>query len=198
MTTFRKLSIVALSAVSVIAVSAALATGGKSDSTASILKDEKVAPFLNDASVVIYASGLAQGSLFQLRGAAGRAWFTRKGDGENWCDVAEMRLLAGDFGGDTVGISRTEPVVLIALNPAIATRLSQGQEIVSGEYDLLNVDQVAEHGLDGVDIVVAGSGSANGNYILNPGRSLLNDIFGASSTGNACEHDSAYAAIAVE
>lgn len=198
MTTFGKLSIVALTAVSVIAVSAALATGGKSDSTASILMDENVAPFVNDANAVIYASGLAEGSLFQLRGAAGPAWFTRKGEGDNWCDVAEMRLLTGDFGGDTVGISRTEPVVLIALNPEIATRLSLGQEIVSGDYDLLNVDQAAEHGLEGVDILVAGSGGADGNYILNPGRSLLNDIFGASSTGNACEHDSAYAAIAAE
>jgi hypothetical protein len=198
MKSFGKLSIVALTALLVIAVSAALATGGKTGSTASILKDEKVAPFVDDASAVIYASGLVEGSLFQLRGAAGRAWFTRKGDGDNWCDVAVVRLLAGDFGGNTVGISRTEPVVLIVLNPEIATRLSQGQEIVSGDFDLLNVDQVAEHGLSGVDILFAGSGRVDGNYILNPGRSLLNDIFGASSTGNVCEHDSAYAAIAEE
>jgi len=198
MKNLRKLSIVTLTALSAIAVSAVLATGGNAGSTASILKDEKVMPFLDDASAVIYASGLTVGSLFQLRGAAGRAWFTRKKDDDSWCDVANMRLLAGNFGGDTVGISRTEPIVLIVMNPEIATQLSQGQDIVSGDFNLLNIDEAAEHGLNKVDILFAGSGRSDGNYILNPGSSLLNDVFGASSTGNVCEHDSAYAAIAAE
>jgi hypothetical protein len=198
MTTLGKITIVTMTALSAFALSAVLATGGKADNTASILINEKVAPFVNNASAVIYAPGLAQGSLFQLRGAVGSAWFTRKNDANKWCDVADLRLLSGDFGGDTIGVLRTEPVVLIAMNPSIATRLSQGQDIVSGNYSLLDVEQAVGHGLDGVDILVAGSGYAEGNYILNPGRSLLSDIFGASSTSNICEHNSAYAAITAE
>ncbi len=85
-----------------------------------------------------------------------------------------------------------------SLNPAIANRLSSGQDVVTGDYRLLDLDQAEEHSLEGVDILVAGSGHIDGNYILNPGRSLLSDIFGTSSTGNACEHDSAYAAIAAQ
>jgi hypothetical protein len=198
MKTFGKVSIVALAAFSAITVSVAIATSGTADSSASILNDKNVAPYIKNASAVIYAPGLAQGTLFQLRGAVGSAWFTRKDVDGNWCDVSRMRLITGDFGGNTVGVSRSEPVVLIALNSAIASSLASGQDIVSGDFDLLDIDQAVVRGLDGVDILVAGSADVGNNYILNPGRSFLNDIFGASSTRNECKHDSAYSAIAAE
>ncbi len=195
MTLFGKTTIVTATVLSAVALSAASAIGGVADNTASILTQEEIAPFINDASAVIYAPGLAQGSLFRLRGAVGSAWFTRVDDSNNWCDVADMRLLSGDFGGNTVGVSRTEPVVLIALNPDIATRLSQGKDVVTDDYSLLSIEQAEEQGLAGIDILVAGSGSADGNFILNPGSNLLSDIFGTSSTGHTCEHNSAHAAI---
>lgn len=202
MTTLGKITIVTMTALSMFALSAALVIRGNAETRASMLTDEKVAPFINNASAVIYASGLTQGSLFQLRGAVGSAQFTRKNEDDNWCDVADMRLLYGDFGGDSIGASKTEPIILIALNPDIATRLSKGQDIMSEDYTLLHIeqalDQESEHDLGNIDILVAGSGGIEGNYILNPGRNLLSDIFGTSSTRNACKHKSAYAAITAE
>lgn len=190
--------IATMTGLSALVLLTALATGGKADNIASIIDDNKVAPFIKKASAVIYSSRMTQGTLFQLRGAVGTAWFTRKNENDNWCDVADMRLMSGDFGGDTIGVSKTKPVVLIALNPNIATRLSHGQDIVSEDYNLQNIEQVVANDLDGIDILVAGSAHAKGNYILNPGRNLLNDIFGASSTNKSCEHTTAYDAIMAE
>ncbi len=104
-------------------------------------------------------------------------------------------MCKGELGDDRVGVSRTEPVVLIVLSPTVADRLAQGQDVVSGDYHLLDNSQAAEHGVDGVDILVVGSAGTDSRYIMNPGRNLLSDVFGASTTGNACEHDSAHAAI---
>jgi hypothetical protein len=190
-----KVSILALAALPIIAVAAALTTDGNADKSASILSSDQVAPLVKNASAIIYAPGMAQGSLFRLRGAVGSAWFTRKDSTDNWCDVADMRLVAGDFGGNTIGVRRDDPVILIALNPVIANQLSQGQDVVSGDYAILDIEMAATHDLIGIDIVVAGSGHMEANYIMNPGSSLLNDIFGASSTDSNCEFDSAHAAI---
>jgi hypothetical protein len=196
MNTFGKISVVVLAAISTIAVSAALATSEKADNAASILNNKNVAPYMDKASAIIFAPELTQGSLFRLRGAGGPASFTRKGANDYWCDVADVRLLAGDFGGNTVGVSHTGPVVLIALNQVIAKQLSLGQDIVGDDYVFLDIDQAVEHGLDGVDMLVAGSGHVDRNYIVNPGSNMISDIVGTSSTGNSCQHVSAQAAIA--
>lgn len=198
MTILEKTTIVMMTGLLVLVLLTGLVTRGKADNIAAILEDEDLAPFIDSASAVIYAPSMTQGALFQLRGAVGSGWFTRKNENNYWCDVADIRLLTGDFGGDTVGVSQTEPVVLIALNSIIAKRLSRGQDIMSEDYILRDIEQVLASGVDEVDFLVVGSGGIKGNYILNPGRNILSDVFGASSTNNACMHNSAYAAIISE
>jgi hypothetical protein len=158
------------------------------------LSDERIVEYVNKASAIIYAPGLSRGSLFQMRGAFGRARFTRKSEDNLWCDVSPLRLLIGDFAGTSTGVSSTGSVVLLVTNPSIADKLANGMDIVSDNVSFLDVEKAPTHGLQGVDILVSGSASANSGFVLNPGSSILNDIFGASSVGNSCTHASAESA----
>ena len=159
------------------------------------LSDERIVEYVNKASAIIYAPSLSRGSLFRMRGAFGRAKFTRKAEDNLWCDVSPLRLLFGDFAGTSTGVSNTGSVVLLVINPSIADKLANGMDIVSENVSLLDVEKAPTHGLQGVDILVSGSASANSGFVLNPGSSILNDIFGASSVGNSCTHTSAETAL---
>lgn len=198
MTKFKKTTIAIGIIISVFALSSVFAPSGKADTIAAMLTGDKVAPFVKNASAIIYAPNLTRGTLFQLRGAVGTGWFTRKNGNNNWCDIAPLRILTGDFGGDSIAVSQTEPVVLIAINPDIATLLSQGQDIVTDDYILKNSEPVTGYDFSDIDILVVSAEQETGSFILNPGRNILNDIFGASSTSNACEQNSPHAAIIAE
>jgi hypothetical protein len=159
------------------------------------LSDDRIVEYVDKASAIIYAPSLSRGSLFQMRGAFGRARFTRKTEDNLWCDVSPLRLLFGDFSGTSTGISSTGPVVLLVINPSIADKLANGMDIVSENLSLLDIEEAPTHDLQGVDILVSGSASANSGFVLNPGSSILNDIFGASSVDNSCTHASAETAL---
>lgn len=64
----------------------------------------------------------------------------------------------------------------MVMNPAIADKLAQGNDIVGDDVTLVDIDKFSAHSLEGVDIVVAGAASANSGMILNPGRSILTGI----------------------
>jgi hypothetical protein len=188
--TITKMSVIALPLIFAIFSTGTIAADQSVD-----LSDKSIVDYVNKASAIIYAPSLSRGSLFQMRGAFGRARFTRKAEDNLWCDVSPLRLLFGDFSGTSTGVSSTGPVVLLVINPSIADKLANGIDIVSEDVSLLDVEMVPAHGLQGVDILVSGSASANSGFVLNPGSSILNDIFGASSVGNSCTHASAETAL---
>ena len=196
MNNFGRRSITFTSAMLTLIIFAAFTGNVKAGDQGALFGDEMVQRYLNTASAIIYVPNLTRGSLLQLRGAYGSAYFTRKAFDNSWCDAAPLRILFGDFDGMSSGISRTGSVVLMVMNPAIADKLAQGNDIVGDDVTLVDIDKFSAHSLEGVDIVVAGAASANSGMILNPGRSILNDIFGASSADNSCGHVSAVVALA--
>ena len=163
--------------------------------TDKTFSDAKTAVYAERASAVIYAPSLTRGSLFRLRGSAGRASFTRKGADGSWCDASPMRLLLGDFGGTSTGVSGTGPVLLFVMSPTVAAKLAQGSDVVDEDLNLLDIDQPYPDALQSVDIVVAGAASANSSLVLNPGRNILSDLFGASTSDGTCRHRSAEIAL---
>lgn len=182
-------------AIAALWISIAPFTGVKASDKNFEFSDERVLEYVNRASAIVYAPSMTQGSLLQMRGAFGSAIFTRKAADDSWCDAAPLRLLFGDFDGMSSGISSTGSIVLMVINPSIADKLARGQDIVSDNVTLLDIDMAQDQGLLGIDILVAGAASAESGLILNPGRSILNDIFGASSIDNSCGHVSAETAL---
>lgn len=195
MNNFRKRSITLKSAIVTLIISAALTGNVKAAAQSVKLSDERVLEYVNRANAIIYVPNLTRGSLLQMRGAFGSAYFTRKAADNSWCDAAPLRVLFGDFDGTSSGISSTKSVVLMVMKPVIADKLARGQDIVGDEVTLIDIDKVSTHSLEGVDIIVAGAASADSGVVLNPGRSILNDIFGASSVDNSCGHVSAEKAL---
>jgi len=183
------------SAIVALIISAAF-TGNVNAANKSVeFNDERVLEYVNRANAIVYVPSLTRGSLLQMRGAYGSAYFTRKAADNSWCDAAPLRILFGDFDGVSSGISSTGSVVLMVMKPVIADKLARGQDIVGDDVTLIDVENVSTHSLDGVDIIVAGAASAISGVVLNPGRSVLNDLFGASSVDNSCGHASAEKAL---
>ncbi|MEQ9326837.1 MAG: hypothetical protein RJQ21_06040 [Rhodospirillales bacterium] len=195
MNNFGRRSITFKSAMLTLIIFAAFTGNVKAGDQSALFGDEMVQRYVNTASAIIYVPNLTRGSLLQLRGAYGSAYFTRKALDNSWCDAAPLRILFGDFDGMSSGISRTGSVVLMVMNPAIADKLAQGDDIVGDDVTLVDINRISAHSLEGVDIVVAGAASANSGMVLNPGRSILNDLFGASSADNSCGHANAAEAL---
>jgi hypothetical protein len=188
-------TITIMSAITILLIIAVFSTRAIAADQTVNLNDEKIVEYVNKASAVIYAPSMSRGSLFRMRGAFGRAKFTRKTEDNLWCDVSPMRLLIGDFAGTSTGVSSAGSIILLVINPSIADKLANGMDIISDNVSLLDVEKVSTNGLQGVDILVSGSVSANSGFVLNPGDSILNDLFGASSVGNSCTHASAEIAL---
>ncbi len=195
MNSFNKPSIAIKLAIVTLVIFAAFIGNVKAADQGVKFSDERVLEYVNKASAIVYAPSLTRGSLLQMRGAFGSARFIRKADDNSWCDAAPLRLLFGDFSGISTGISSTDPVVLIVLNPSVADKLARGQDIVGDDITLLDIDGAVSGNLGGVDVIVAGAASAESGLVLNPGKNFLNDIFGASSVDNNCGHISAESAL---
>lgn len=188
-------TITIMAAIALLLIFAVFSTRAIAANQSVDLSDERIVEYVNKASAIIYAPSLSRGSLFRMRGAFGRAKFTHKAEDNLWCDVSPLRLLIGDFAGTSTAVSSTGSVVLLVINPSIADKLANGMDIVSDNVSLLDVEKAPTHGLEGVDILVSGSASASSGFVLNPGSSILNDIFGASSVGNSCTHANAESAL---
>lgn len=183
------------SVIATLLMTSVLIGSAKAADVHTTMGDEKIREYVGKARGIIYAPSLTQGSLLQMRGAFGRAYFTRKAEDNSWCDAAPLRMLFGDFDGTSLGISNPGSVVLMVISPFIADKLAKGQDVVGEDVTLLDIGMVPTEGLQGIDIIIAGSASAESGLILNPGRSILSDIFGASSVDNACGHVSAETAL---
>lgn len=195
MINFGRRSIPLKAAMIALIIYAAFTGSVKAGEQIALFGDEMVQKYVNTASAIIYVPKLTRGALLQMRGAYGSAYFTRKALDNTWCDAAPLRILFGDFDGVSSGISMTGSVVLIVMNPAVADKLTQGKDIVGDDVSLVDINNSSTHSLEGADIVVAGAASANSGMVLNPGRSILNDLFGASTADNSCGHMSAVEAL---
>lgn len=120
-----------------------------------------------------------EASLFQLHGYSGTGTARFRIDGQ--CHCMAIRLIAGDFGGRKVGINHSGPIRIWIKRSEIVQALYEGQDLVSQDFLVLAK-------LDGetADIVIEAGLSAETGFVINPGRSVLADLFGARRTPIPC------------
>lgn len=140
------------------------------------LDNEQVIPA--GAFGVVIVEGAREASLLQLRGIAGTGVaLLRNADGTD-CLSVPLRFVAGDFGGDSIAATRAKSIRLTINDAGVARALIAGKDIVSDHYRVgttRNAQIVIREGL------TAGHG-----FVLNPGTSILEDVFGADVSQVEC------------
>lgn len=124
----------------------------------------------SDYRAIITIPNPRSANLLQLRGVGGRGsayiQITDK------CHRMPVRLVAGDFSGESVRVRRNAPIVIEIRDPGTVDALLNGADIVSDE---------------GRGIVVVSGLSEDTGFVINPGRNITADIFGARVTESPCE-----------
>lgn len=123
-------------------------------------------------------------NLLQLRGIGGRGTALIRIDGA--CHKMPVRLVAGDFAGRQPGLRSNGPIVLHIRNPEFAGALLNGADIVSDEKDVTDDPEETS-----ADILILSGLTAETGFVINPGRSLLADIFGATVSQIPCDQTGA-------
>lgn len=120
-----------------------------------------------------------QGNLLMLRGLAGKG--TASFRINNACHRMSVRFVAGDFSGQTVDIDRTGPIRIVITNTDVMRDLLAGRDLVS---DMVRVSSDPTE--QAADLYLAQGLLADTGFVINPGRNLLADVLGASTTDVEC------------
>ena len=119
--------------------------------------------------------------LLKLRGVMGTGTVTLRSDTSQDCLTLPVRLVAGDFGGDGISIHKTSPIRLIIRSQRAADALAGGDDVVSDMYRISS--QVND---PKADIIIQSGLSDSHGFVLNPGSSLVADVFGTTASHTAC------------
>ncbi|WP_439526487.1 hypothetical protein [Roseovarius mucosus] len=133
------------------------------------------------ASGVAYIDAPRVATLLQLRGVTGSGTVILKSDDSHDCLTVPIRFVAGDFGGEGISTNETHPIRLILRSPRVAEALAAGDDVVSDMYRIS-----AEPDDPEADIIIQTGLSESHGFVLNPGSSIVADIFGAATSRIAC------------
>lgn len=134
-----------------------------------------------DAKGIVFVENLREASLLQLRGAAGKGLAMLRDETGAFCIKVPLRFIAGDFGGTSIQTRRTGPVLLVIYSEEIAHRLKNGQDVVSDMFSIHG----GRHRTD-IDINIHSGLSEQAGFVLNPGHTILADLFGATVDMDDC------------
>jgi len=130
---------------------------------------------------VAYIDAPRVATLLQLRGVTGGGTVILKSDDSHDCLTVPIRFVAGDFGGEGISANETHPIRLILRSPRVAGALAAGDDVVSDMYRIsVQLDDTE------ADIIIQTGLSASHGFVLNPGSSVVADIFGATTSRTAC------------
>lgn len=130
---------------------------------------------------VAYIDAPRVATLLQLRGVTGSGTVILKSDDSHDCLTVPIRFVAGDFGGEGISASATHPIRLILRSPRVAGALAVGDDVVSDMYRISAQLDDPE-----ADIIIQSGLSENHGFVLNPGSSIVADIFGATISRTVC------------
>ncbi len=104
----------------------------------------------------------------------------RSDDGQE-CLTLPVRFVAGDFGGEGISANASEPISLIIRSPRVSGALAAGHDVVSDAYRISTLMDDPD-----ADIVIQSGLSESHGFVLNPGSSVVADMFGAAASSIAC------------
>jgi hypothetical protein len=130
---------------------------------------------------VAYIDAPRVATLLQLRGLTGSGTVILKSDDSHDCLTIPIRFVAGDFGGEGISTNETDPIRLILRSPRVAGALAAGDDVVSDMYRISAQLDDPE-----ADIIIQTGLSESHGFVLNPGSSIVADIFGAATSRVAC------------
>jgi hypothetical protein len=130
---------------------------------------------------VAYIDAPRVATLLQLRGVTGSGTAVLKSDDSHDCLTVPIRFVAGDFGGEGLSTNDTHPIRLILRSPRVAGALAAGDDVVSDMYRISTLPDDPE-----ADIIIQSGLSESHGFVLNPGSSIVADIFGAATSRTAC------------
>lgn len=119
-------------------------------------------------------------TLLQLRGLAGSGTALLRL--EDACISIPLRFVAGDFGGDTFSARRAPPIRIAIASQDARDALLRGDDLVSDMYEVSTVMS-----MPGTDLVLLEGLSAQHGFVINPGRSMVDDIFGVQGIYVPCD-----------
>lgn len=119
-------------------------------------------------------------NLLQLRGLGGRG--TVQIQDASSCHSLPVRFVAGDFSGESVNIRKNEPIILEVRDPSIIDALLKGTDIISEDIYVTNNPLNAK-----ASILIISGLSADTGFVINPGSSILSDIFGVKVSQISCD-----------
>ena len=120
-----------------------------------------------------------EASLLQLRGISGSGTALFRIDGQ--CHSMPVRFVAGDFEGRRITAGHSGAIRLRLLRPALVQALYEGQDLVSDNL------KTVTSGQDGAaDIAIEAGLSPATGFVINPGSSVLSDIWGVRPTPVPC------------
>ena len=97
------------------------------------------------------------------------------------CLTLPIRLVAGDFGGDGISVHTRGPIRLIIQTARVANALADGDDVVSDTYRISSMKDDPD-----ADIIIQSGLSEGHGFVLNPGSSVVADIFGTTASHTAC------------
>lgn len=119
--------------------------------------------------------------LLQLRGIAGSGRAVLRTDEPGVCLTLPVRFVAGDFGGDAIAGHLAESIHFFLKGWEVARALARGRDIVSDDYNISNTWH------SDADIVLQSGLDESVGFVINPGRNILEDIFGARADRLPCQ-----------
>lgn len=121
-------------------------------------------------------------SLYKLHGMAGDGLAIIRSSKAQECESIPIRFVAGDIAGHEAPLGSQQPILLEIHDAEIARALVRGTDIVSDQTTI----SVKSDGRPTALVITHGLSREQG-FVLNPGRSFLNDILGVDSETLACQ-----------
>ncbi len=120
-------------------------------------------------------------NLLQLRGVMGRGIAIMRSDDQQDCQSLQLRFVAGDFGGDSVSTHAAQPIRLILQSARVSNALARGEDVVSDMYIISSQTNDPD-----ADIIIESGLSESHGFVLNPGTSIVADVFGSATSRLSC------------
>lgn len=120
-------------------------------------------------------------TLLQLRGITGRGTVILRSDAGEDCLTLPIRFVAGDFGGESISSHAASSIILTIQTERVANALASGDDVVSDMYRISSLTDDPN-----ADIIIQSGLSESHGFVLNPGSSVVADIFGTTASRTAC------------